>query len=129
MSEELQDAQSDRDTLLLGVIEMTKRELLLAKMCEAFQSNITLYSPQYSMEKALELAERFFNTAELPQPNQEEISYAHRAMIMQNSAAQQTALNIIHTWLRFDTSLALRKTITSADCEKLALRLSLAMKE
>ncbi len=101
---------------------MNKRDLLLQKMCEAFETDSDLYPVSYRMEKSLEMAERFFEKAELPQEETEKVTYAHRAMICPTSP--EKILPIIHNWLRFDTSLNLRKTITAEDCEKLARRLS-----
>lgn len=103
---------------------MTKREMLLAKMCETFKENVEFYSLEYSMEKALVLAERFTQNAKIADEEPEQMSYAHRAMTAPSQETLNRVLPHIHTWLRFDTSLDLRKKITAEDCEKLAIRIS-----
>jgi hypothetical protein len=100
---------------------MTRRELLIAKMCEVYAEAVEWNTTEYAMEKALTLAERFAQTAVI---ENEEITYAHRAMGSPPAASIERALPLIHTWLRYDTSLELRKKISAEDCEKLAIRIA-----
>lgn len=107
---------------------MTKRELLLAKMCEVFEENNKFYSVEYSMGKALELAENFLLKAELPDEHKETVTYAHRALTGSHENAVAVVLPFIRNWLLNDVSVQLRKIITVSDCEKLAIRLSLLVR-
>jgi hypothetical protein len=107
---------------------MTKRELLLAKMCEVFEENNKFYSVEYSMDKALELAENFLLKAQLPGEDLETVTYGHRALTGPHESAMAVILPFIHNWLRNDVPIHLRTTITATDCEKLAIRLSLLMR-
>lgn len=104
---------------------MTRRELLLTKMCEVYNESIEFYSQEYAMDKVLSIAERFAQTAQIDDP--EPMSYAHRAMNNPDQSTINRLLPLIHTWLRHDTTLDLRKKITAEDCEKLAIRLAVLL--
>lgn len=101
---------------------MTKRDLVIKKMCEIYNQQIESFSQPYVMGQLLDVAGRFIQSAEIDDP--EPVTYAHRAMADPDQTSLSRILPRIHTWLRYDTTLELRKKITAEDCEKLAIRLA-----